>query len=231
MRITLIISLFFALVTSPLNAQTDSTALVKYSPEYRFQDGIFLNFNQVKNNKAIPASRIRSNTDPFDMNFFKNLVDGDLIIYFDEFGTQSEIKTSQIWGFSQDGKLYINYNGEFNRIPIVGSIGHFIADVTVYENVYDPYYRDYYDSYYYRNSFYNRSYPRTTRSKEMRQYLVNFQTGEVSTYSLDQVKNVLMEDPVLYDEFVSLRKRKQKDLMFFFIRRFNEKYPLYLPAR
>lgn len=227
----LIISIVYSMLALNSFAQKDSSGLTKYTPEYRFQDGIYLNFNQVKGNKAIPSSRISSNTDPYDMNFYKNLIEQDQITYFDEFGAQKQVKTETIWGFAQDGKLFINYNGEFNRIPIVGKIGHFISDITVYESFYDPYYRDYYDNFSYRNSYYNRGYPRTSRSKEMRQYLVNFETGEVNSYDLDEVKAIIIEDPELYDEFTSMKKRKQKDLMFFFIRRYNEKHPLYLPVR
>lgn len=225
----IILALFF--LSSTLRAQDDSVDLVKYTPEFRFENGIFLNFNQVKNNQPIPATRIQSNTDPYDLNFYKNLVSQDEIYYFDAFGTQHKVKTDHIWGFSQEGKLHINYNGEFNRIPIIGQVGHFISDVTVIETHHDPFYRDYYDHYYYRNSYYNRGYPQTSRSKEMRQYLVNFDTGEIMSYGLNEVKAVLLEDPELYEEFTNLRKRKQKDLMFFFIRRFNEKNPLYFPAR
>ena len=232
MRYLFVISflVFFVSIQSGW-CQSDSSAMVKYTPEYRFNDGIFLSFSQVKTNKSISASRIRSNIDPYDMNFFKNLVEKDMIVYFDEFGSQTQVKTEKIWGFAQEGKLFINYNGEFNRIPIIGEIGHFISDITVYENNYDPYSRAYYDSYYNRNSYYNRGYPRSSKSKEMRQYLVNFQTGEVLSYGLEEVKVILMEDPALYDEFIDLKKRKQKDLMFFFIRRYNENHPLYLPVR
>jgi len=211
-------------------AQDDSVRMVKYTPEFRFNNGIFLNFNQVRENNPIPATRIHSTMDPYDLDFYKSLIGQDKIIYYDQFGAQNEVNTQNIWGFAQDGKLYINYNGEFNRIPIVGKIGHFIADITVVESHYDPFYRDYYD-YYYRNSYYNRAYPQTTRSKEMRQYLVNFDSGKVMPYDLDEVKAILMDDLELYDEFSDLRKRKQKELMFFFIRRYNEKNPLYFPAR
>lgn len=224
--------ILFVLVLSAtgLLAQTDSVRRVKYTPDFRFHDGLYLSFNQVKYNKPIPASRIQSNADPFDMDFYQNLVSQDRIYYFDEFGAQNEVATAAVWGFAQDGKLFINYNGEFNRIPIIGRVGHFISDITVVESHYDPFYRDYYDYYYYRNSYYNRGYPRTTRSKEMRQYLVDFETGEVLSYGLDEVKTILMDDPELYDEFSSLKRRKQKDLMFFFIRRYNEKNPLYFPV-
>ncbi|MBT3241580.1 MAG: hypothetical protein HN352_00415 [Bacteroidetes bacterium] len=213
----------------PTLAQTDTVKKVRYSSDFRFDDGLFLNFVQVKNNQAIAASRIISNSDPYDIAFFKDLIEQKSISYFDQFGARKDVSTDNIWGFSQDGKLFINYNGEFNRIPIVGSICHFIADITVINSNYDPYHYDRYDYSYY-NSYYSRPQNRSTRSKEMRQYVLNFVTGEVKVYNRESVMVLLMEDSELYDEYIDLRKRKQKDLMFFFIRRFNDKHPLFLPV-
>lgn len=226
MRRTLLILIFFH-VGSSLFAQADSADMVKYTPEYRFKDGLYLNFGQVKNNKPIPAPRVISKDEPGDFNFFRNLVEADEISYFDEFGSKVELKTEQIWGFCQDGKLYINHNNEFNRIPIVGQVCHFIADVTVYESYNDPYFYDRYD--YYNNPYRSRPYNRTARSREMRQYLLRFESGEILAYDRESIMVILMDDPELYEEYNNLRKRKQRDLMFFFLRRFNEKYPVYFP--
>ena len=38
-----------------------------------------------------------------------------------------------------------------------------------------------------------------------------------------------MRDPELHDEYIGLRKRKKKQLKFFYIRKFNEQNPLYFP--
>lgn len=211
------------------HAQQDSLNRIKYTNDFRFTDGLYLNFNAVSNNDPIPAARIISKNDPGDFNFFRNLVEEKSIKYFDGYGSQKEVTTELIWGFCQDGKLYINYNDEFNRIPIVGQICHFISDVTVIESYNDPYYYDRYD--YYSNPYYYRGNNRTTRSREMRQYILRFDTGDVLSYDRESILAVLMEDPELYEEFNGLRKRKQNDLMFFFLRRFNEKHPLYLPQR
>ena len=224
MRLTAVSILLF--IGFGLFAQEDSIQKVKYTPDFRFRDGIFVNFGQVKNNKPIPAARIISNDAPGDFAFFKNLIEEKTIRYFDAFGSQAEVETKRIWGFSQDGKLFINHNGEFNRIPIMGQVCHFIADVTIYQTYNDPFYYDRYDYYY---NPYSRPYNRTSKSKEMRQYIMRFDTGEILPYDRESVLLVLMEDPELYEEYNSLKKRKQRDLMFFFIRRFNEKHPIYLP--
>jgi hypothetical protein len=39
-----------------------------------------------------------------------------------------------------------------------------------------------------------------------------------------------MKDPELSDEYGSLRNRKKKQMKFVFIRRYNEKHPIYFPA-
>jgi hypothetical protein len=64
---------------------------------------------------------------------------------------------------------------------------------------------------------------------ELRQYLLDFQTGEVLEYDTEAVEVLLMKDPELADEFLALRNRKKKQMKFVFIRRFNERHPLYFP--
>ncbi|MFA5814086.1 MAG: hypothetical protein WC865_00500 [Bacteroidales bacterium] len=229
MRYTIIGVLTLFYVTAGL-AQSDSVKRVKYTPEFQFSPGLYLDFNQVRENNPILSVRIISNDDPLDFNFYRNLVKNKKIGYFDEFGAQQEISTANIWGYCQDGKIYIQYNGEFNRVPIIGRVCHFISDVTVIDTHYDPYYSDYYNSGYY-NPYYSRPYNRTTKTREMRQYLLDFETGKVLNFDRESVQVMLMQDPVLYDEFMKVKKRQQNDLLFFFLRQLNEKYPVMIPVR
>jgi hypothetical protein len=229
MRLTTTI-LICLLSAGTLRAQQDSVRREKYTPEFRFAPGIYLNFEQVRENNPIPAIRIVSTNDPFDFNFYRNLVKNKKIGYFDEFGASREVATDEIWGYCQDGKIFIQYNGQFNRMPIIGSVCHFISDVTVIDTHYDPYYSDYYNYGYY-NPYYSRSYPRTTKSSETRQYLLDFETGKIMNFSREAVQAILTGDSALYDEFISLKKKKQNELLFFFLRRLNEKKPVYIPVR
>jgi len=115
-------------------------------------------------------------------------------------------------------------------VPIIGHVCHFIADITVIDSHYDPYYSDYYNSGYY-NPYYSRPYGRTTKTKEMRQYLLDFESGKVMDFNREAVQVLLMQDPGLYDEFMKVKKRQQNDLLFFFLRRLNEKNPVLIPVR
>jgi DNA mismatch repair ATPase MutS len=67
-----------------------------------------------------------------------------------------------------------------------------------------------------------------TRS-ELKQYLIDFESGKVLEFDVDNTELLLMKDNKLYEEYVQLSRRKKKDLMFVYIRKFNENNPLYIP--
>ncbi len=207
-------------------AQTDSIELVKYTPDFKFDEGIYLSFEHAKDNNPIPVSRIISSLDIDDHNFFDKIFEEDQIVLFDINGMKKVIEKSDVWGYCKLGALYIQYHNDFYRIPVVGSISHFVANELV-ENYrgYDPLYRQY-DPYYY--DYHRNRY--TTVSKELRQYLLDFSTGQILDYNRAGLKVMLMHDPELYEEYNELSKRKQKKLIFFFLRRFNERNPLMIPV-
>ncbi|RLD63518.1 MAG: hypothetical protein DRJ01_03580 [Bacteroidetes bacterium] len=218
--ITYLIVCMFINITL-LHAQNDTTKLVKYSPNFKFRDGIYLNFLQVKQNRPIPKSKIISNINYHNINFFDKLLLNKKIEYIDKYRLKQEVLTNKIWGYSRNGTLYINWGNDFNRIPIVGSICHFVATITVYENGYRPY------SYYHYN-YYN-TVPSSQSNVETKQYVLDFETGKILEYNYENILILLMRDEELYDEYNSLRKKKQKQLKFIYLRKYNEKHPLYLP--
>jgi hypothetical protein len=165
-------------------------------------------------------------------------------LYLDEFRvkTHRNIKALVV---TPTRELAIQIQENFNRITFVGSICHFVADITTYDSrnygnypyggYYDPYYSPYgyspYGSYY---SPYGYGMPyrqQQTSRNELKQYLIDFETGKVIDYEPKNVKILIMKDAELYEEYVKLSRKKQKQLMFVYIRKFNEKNPLYLPSK
>ncbi|HNW56533.1 MAG TPA: hypothetical protein PKM69_02080, partial [Bacteroidales bacterium] len=136
--------------------------------------------------------------------------------------------------------LNIQVQGNFNRITFVGNICHFVADVTTYDSryysspygYYDPYYSPYsYGSYYSPYNSYYSPYRQSGMSRtELNQYLIDFETGKVLEFDVSNTELLLMKDQELYEEYVQLSRKKKKELMFVYIRKFNEKNPLYLPV-
>lgn len=211
-------------------AQNDSLQqkLVKYTPEFRFKDGIFVNFQQVRNNNPIPKMSIQTSLSYTDYQFFEKLLENTVITVFDNYGMPQELEVEKIWGYSQNGTLFINWNDTFNRIPVVGNLSHFVANVTVYHNNYQHYNTNPYHMYNYHNSY---MYPPpTSTTSELHQYILDFETGNVLEFNQDNLEMLLGRDPELLQQYNSLRKRKKKQLVFLYLRKYNERNPLFLPV-
>jgi hypothetical protein len=224
----------------------DKEGMVKYTPDFRFTDGIYLNFEQVKMNSPIPKAKLLTSVDYNDREFFKKVLEMDKIYFYDNMGIRQEIEKNTIWGYARNGVVYIQVQENFNRITFFGNICHFVADITTYDSrgyspygYYDPYYSPYgygnyyspygYGNYYSPYSSYNN---RSNMSRnELKQYLIDFESGKVLEFDVDNTELLLMKDNTLYEEYVQLSRKKKKELMFVYIRKFNEKNPLYIPVQ
>ena len=241
------ICLLAFLFVADLAAQSDSSsALVKYTTEFKFREGFYLDFEQMKNNRPLPKSRVLTSIDYKSNTFFDQVIESQTLTYFDDFGNSREVETIKLWGYSKNGILYINVYGSFNRVTIVGNICHFVANVTTYSNRYNspygysPYgygYSPYgygYSPYGYGYSPYGYGYPYgygspNYRTTELKQFLLDFNSGNIMEYETKNVEMLLMSDPELHDEFSRMRAKKKQQLRFMYIRKFNERNPLFIP--
>ena len=238
LKIIFLISLLLSAIPyTGLNGQ-DKDGMVKFTPEFKFNDGIYINFDQVKLNSPIPKAKLLTSIDYNDREFFKKVLEGEKIYFYDNIGVRQEVPKSNIWGYSRNGVLYIQIQENFNRVTFVGSICHFVADITSYDNrsynspyYYDPYYSPYsYSSYYNPYNSYYSPYRSNMSRNELKQYLIDFESGKVLEFDIEDTELLLMKDNQLYEEYVQLSRKKKKELMFVYIRKFNEKNPLYIPV-
>jgi hypothetical protein len=206
-------------------SQEGENGLVKYTPDFEFNEGIYPNFLTVRQNSPIPKTRIVTDADLFSRDFYEQVTEKKSIVFYDDFGVKQVLNTSNIWGYGRNGVIYINLGSSFHRISFIGSIGHFVATLTTYNSGYnDPYYNSGY--------YYNRGYrsPNTGYSNtEIRQYLIDFSTGKLLEFDVSSVEILLMKDPEIHDEYMALSRKKKKQYKFVYIRKFNERNPLYLP--
>lgn len=243
--LSVLVVINYATSLLPTNGQ-EVEGMVKYTPDFKFRDGIYLDFEQVKQNKPIPKAKLLSSFDYNDREFFKKVFEMGKIYYYDDIGVRQEVDKSAIWGYARNGILYIQVQEGFNRITFVGNICHFVADITTedsrYNNYpyspygyYDPYYSpysygNYYSPYSYNSPYYS-PYNRTPSTRtELRQFIIDWESGKVMEFETENTELLLMKDPVIHEEYARLSRSKKKDLMFVFIRKFNEKNPLYLPV-
>jgi len=233
-------SLFLLGISLQYLSGQEKEGMVKYTPEFKFNDGIYLNFDQVKLNSPIPKAKLLTSIDYNDREFFKKILQIDKIYFYDNMGVRQEIAKNTIWGYARNGVLYVQIQENFNRITFVGSICHFVADITTYDSryynspygYYDPYYSPYgYGSYYNSyNPYYSPYRQSNVARNELKQYLIDFESGKVMEFDVENTELLLMKDSQLYEEYVQLSRKKKKELMFVYIRKFNEKNPLYIPV-
>jgi len=237
LRIFISMSLFLMEISLQYLSGQEKEGMVKYTPEFRFNDGIYLNFDQVKLNSPIPKAKLLTSIDYNDREFFKKILEIDKIYFYDNMGVRQEIAKNTIWGYARNGVLYVQIQENFNRITFIGNICHFVADITTYDSryynspygYYDPYYSPYgYSSYY--NPYYSPYRQSNIARNEMKQYLIDFESGKVMEFNVENTELLLMKDSQLYEEYVQLSRKKKKELMFVYIRKFNEKNPLYIPV-
>ncbi len=239
-KILLVTSIFLSTFPASFLHAQQKEGLVKYTPDFRFTDGIYLNFDQVKMNKPIPKAKILTSVDYNDREFFKKVLEPGKIYFYDNMGVRQEVAMNNIWGYSRNGVLYVQIQGNFNRITFVGSICHFVADVTTYDSryynspygYYDPYYSPYgYSNYYNPYNPYYYPYGQSNMSRtELKQYIIDFESGKILEFDVENTELLLMKDSTLYDEYVQLSRKKKKELMFVYIRKFDENNPLYIPV-
>lgn len=211
-RITTFLLLFFIIFNTIAQQTTDSTL---FDRNFRFNDGIFLSFNDVKSNSPIPKSNIITSVDKNLFNFYDLLFDQKnfTVIMLD--GTEETFKPSQIWGYSSEGHLYINYNGYFSLVPVLGAICHFIAT----EEVFDNYSGGYYDQYY-----------STGSHIQTFQAIIDFTTGQLNYFTTQNIEPIFARDTILYKEWSELSKNKKRKLIFVYLQKFNERNHVYLPT-
>ena len=233
-----VLTIAFVFLFSGMGIAQINKDTVQYTPDFKFKDGIYLNFDMVRENNPIPKAKFLTSVDYNDREFFTELLKGDKIYFYDNLGLRQEIEKKTIWGFARNGVLYRRVQDNFNRITFFGSIIHYVADVTTYEpnysnypyGYYNPYYSSYYNPYYYSPYSYGYPYNSSTSRTNLRQFIIDFETGEEREYNLQNLELLLMRDPEIYEEFLSLRGKNQKKMMFVFLRKFNEKHPVFIPV-
>lgn len=182
------------------------------SQNIKLKNGIFLTFENFKNNNPIPSEKINFEKKA-GIFIIDNIVQNDKFTYVDDSGKIHEYITRNIWGISENGNIYIRRNKEFFKIIYLGQISYFIGKVQTVMNDYT-----------YNNI--NSPYQRTIVNNEFKQFLLDFETGDILDFNEISLEKLLMKDAPLYNEYKSLSKKKKKQLKFYYIRKFNEKYPL-----
>lgn len=191
---------------------------IAFTKDFRLYEGLYLGFQDFRYNWPIPKEKIITKINKDQLDFYSKLIEEEFIEYTERDGSVTKIKSEQVWGYCQNNIIFINQEKNFYRIPVFGAISNFIgtAEVTNYSPGYDP--------------FMNAPIGSTANKvREIRQYLFDFYSGEVAPFSIDKMEEYLKRDEAIYKEYMTLNKKKKKELATKYIRMYNEKHLVYFP--
>ncbi|MBA3972291.1 MAG: hypothetical protein H0X46_09145 [Bacteroidetes bacterium] len=134
----------------------------------------------------------------------------------DSAGVEQKVETSNVWGYCQNRTININFNNEFLRVNVIGTWSLFSAMITKMPIRSDPM---------------SDMYAMNTSYQELHQFIYDTQSGKMSDFTVKNMELLLQSDEELYVQFMKLKKRAKADSIFIYLRKYNEKHPLYLSAK
>jgi hypothetical protein len=204
---TVLYSLF--LLAAGAYAQPDS---VKYDAIAGSMDGVFLTYGDFRHNRSIKRDDILMEGDKTQLDYVGKSLSGEFFNYNFN-GVQHKTVSRTVFGFVQNNTFYVNYRGDFYRIPVFGAICYFVANVTVVNNsFYDPRF----------------GYPAASvTTTEIKEFIMDFYDGYVLPLSLDLAEEMLQRDVALFSEYKKVKRKRRKEELYRFIRMYNERHPVY----
>lgn len=191
---------------------------IAFTKDFRLYEGLYLGYQDFRYNWPIPKEKIITTINKDQLDFYSKLIEEEFIEYTERDGSVSKVKSDQVWGYCQNNIIFINQDKNFFRIPVFGAISNFIgtAEVVNYSPGYDPF----------MNAPMNST---SVKTREIRQYLFDFYSGEITPFSIEKIEEYLKRDDEIFKEYNALSKKKKRELVTKYIRMYNEKHIVYFP--
>jgi hypothetical protein len=197
---------------------------VQFTKDYAFNEGVYLDYKSFRSGDAIPRAKILTRVEKNQLDFYSKLVnESDTLVYRSGPGIKLKLIDS-IWGYCQNNVIYINIEGTFCRMPVFGNISHFIGTITI-----DAFKTTgpFYDPYQAGGGSSITGVP--LKSRETHEFIFDFYSGKTGIATIENVENILKRDPELYQEYAALKKKHKRSKMYFYLKRYNDKHPVFFP--
>lgn len=198
------------LIVISLDAQRDT--LARYGPGFRFQDGIYLDFQDFEDN--CPSYRLNhlryEDGQPLSAFDFRKPV------YAQKAPTDSltRVFRDSLWGYASNGQIFLQNQGYFDRLVVIGSICHIIHREEVID--YNPVY-----------GAGAAGFP--VRREIQVEYMVDMKSGDKMVFDANVLLEVVSDDPIIFRDFERLSNRQRKQSKYLYLHRYNREHPVYFP--
>jgi hypothetical protein len=200
-----------------LKPRTDSVA---YTRDYPLDQGVYLKFNDFKKNIALEKEQIIMNYPKEQSDFWDQLLMNKVIHYKDDSGVEKKINVNEIWGYYINNHLYINTSEGFRKCIIIGSLCYMDRNNPTGDRP--------------QNDTEQREIkaaPTLADAIPEKIYVFDMETNISEELDSGDLKLILARDPELLKEYSALSYKKRKQTVLLYLRKYNEKHPLYLPAK
>lgn len=186
-------------------SQIDTISKTKYSSDYVFEEGIYLNLEQFKTDSpAIREFTVKKPTPYSDPNY--TILE---YVCHDSVKTKESCLVKDCWGYSYRGEIYVahSYYAYYFKLMVIGSVCHFVGLSGIGETANDI-----------MTGFGGDS--------DYKQFYLDLETGEVDLFTYKNFSSFLKShDDELYQELI--KQKKKKKLIFKYLLKYNEKHPAY----
>lgn len=170
-------------------------------------DGVYCSFPAFRNNKPdlVKEQLIKSvyNTE-FTIRQWSGTED---LYYTRSGGEKASLSRDSIWGFAENGVVYIYLGHRFHKIHTLGQISYFLESYPIIKG---------------------NMAPVVTETRATSSYrLLDMETGDLYDYRVETLSQLLAPDEAIFNEYkaiTSLKSKRKK--MYLFLEKFNKAHPL-----
>jgi hypothetical protein len=170
-------------------------------------EGVYFSFSAFR--AAIPDLVKKDLHRELDKDHFtiRQWAAAEKLYYTSETGRKLEVGLDSIWGFSENGVVFVLLGNRFHKISTLGAISYFLESYPTIGGNPSPVITD------------------TRGSSAYR--LLDMETGEFYYYTVEDFSLLLERDENLFREFQAIESPKEKKKkIFLFLERYNKAHPL-----
>ena len=182
------------------------TTYYKVYPDFKFNDGVYLTFNDFKNN--------RPNYEDFEIKYRGEA--SYLYVMCSDSSKKYDCEVKNPWGYCLNQNVFINQvnNNRYIRLQVIGALIHYFVIEMRY---YDP-------------AFYDPFNPYSTmpnRRISNRELVMEWNSGKSFEFCYKNLKIFLQANDIELFKELEASKKKRK-MIYFFLLKYNEKHPVYV---
>ena len=205
------ISCILLLFTGIVQAQTDSIERIPYNKDFVFQDGIYLNFTEFKNNDPGIRHYELINDDAYGEP-------GRVILRYsciDTSGAARNCIVKDCFGYCNKNVIHISqgFYGYYYRVFILGALTHYVAFSGMNQAP---------------QMFATQPVAYVGTSNDYREYILDFETGDTFIFNYKNFSAFLKTHDVGLYERLKNSKKKRK-MIYFYMLEYNKTHSISFP--